>query len=98
MLFHFKIFIFDFNSLLLLFTDASGIQDKPAVSELQATFLDGLRKYSSATYPQETYRYGRMLLKLPALRTVSAKAAERFLKMSLDGSIKMNALVWEMMS
>lgn len=86
------------NSIVLTYPDAAGIQDKQAVADLQVKFLHILRKYTGTTYPTQLLRYGRMMLKLPALRTVSAKAAERFLKMSLDGSIKMNALVWEMMS
>ena len=66
--------------------------------KLQCKILDCLRKYSLMTYPSEPRRYGRMLLRLPALRTISTKAAERFLSMTLDGSVKMNALVLEIMT
>ena len=79
-------------------SDAAGVQDKTAVTKLQCQILDSLRKYIIRTYPNEPRRYGKILLRLPALRTISAKAAERFLSMSLDGSVKMNALVLEIMS
>ena len=82
----------------MLFVDAIGVQDKLAITNLQCKILDCLHKYTSKAYPNEPKRHARMLLRLPTLRTVSAKAAECFLSMSLDGSVKMNALVLEMMS
>lgn len=81
-----------------IFPDAAGAQDKDNIFQLQTKFLEILRKYSLHTYPSDPRRYARLLLRIPALRSVSAKAAERFLSMSLDGSIKMNSLVLEMMS
>jgi hypothetical protein len=66
--------------------------------QLQSRIIDCLWRYCTSTYPDDPRRYGKILLRLPSLRTVSAKAAERFLSMSLDGSVKMNALVLEMMS
>ncbi len=86
------------HKITFLFADASGAQDKEAVLRLQCRVLDCLRKYSLMKYPAEPGRYGRMLLRLPALRSISAKAAERFLSMTLDGSVKMNALVLEIMT
>ncbi|ELT92951.1 hypothetical protein CAPTEDRAFT_224945 [Capitella teleta] len=86
------------NAIILTYPDACGIQDKRKVMQLQSQIIDCLWRYCTTSYPDEPRRYGKMLLRLPALRTVSAKAAERFLSMSLDGSIKMNALVLEMMS
>ena len=65
---------------------------------LQTKILDCFRKYVLRTYRSEPHRYARILLRLPALRSVSAVAAEKFLSMSLEGNIKMNALVLEMMS
>ena len=81
-----------------VFPDAIGVHDKVAITNLQCKILDCLHKYTCKAYPSESKRHARMLLRLPTLRTVSAKAAECFLSMSLDGSVKMNALVLEMMS
>jgi hypothetical protein len=86
------------NAVVLTYPDAVGIQGKSEVTMLQSRILDCLRKHDIRKYPEDPRRYGKLLLRLPALRTVSAKAAERFLSMSLDGSIKMNALVLEIMS
>ena len=43
-------------------------------------------------------RCARLLIRLSALRAVSAKVAEKFLSLSLEGDVKMNALVLEMMN
>ncbi|KAK2170012.1 hypothetical protein LSH36_5g17030 [Paralvinella palmiformis] len=86
------------NAIILTYPDATGIQDRKSISELQNHFLDTLRIYSLTEYPSEPKRFPRILLRIPTLRSVSAKAAERFLSMSLDSSIKMNSLVLEMMS
>lgn len=79
-------------------TDATGIQDKIRVMGLQSRILDCLRRYMLHHYPDDNRRFAKILLRLPALRTVSAKAAERFLSLTLDGSIQLNDLVLEMMN
>lgn len=78
--------------------DATDIVNKTAVIELQSKILNCLRRYSTKMYPDDQRRYGRILLRLPTLRVVSAKVTEKFLSMSLDGSIKMNDLVLELLS
>jgi hypothetical protein len=84
--------------LSFLLPDASGIQDRGQVMGLQSRMLDCLRRYMQSRYPSDQRRLAKMLLRLPALRTVSAKAAERFLSLTLDGSIQLSELVLEMMN
>ncbi|KAK6174040.1 hypothetical protein SNE40_017387 [Patella caerulea] len=86
------------NAIVLTFPDAVGIQDKFSVLGLQTKILDTLRRYTLHNYPNETRRYGKTLLRLPSLRTVSAKAAEKFLSLTVDGSIQLNDLVFEMIT
>nr|KAG5693572.1 hypothetical protein BaRGS_011697 [Batillaria attramentaria] len=86
------------NAIVLTYPDAGGIQDKIRVMSLQARILDSLRRYMVHRFPGDHRRFGKMLLRLPALRTVSAKAAERFLSLTLDGSIQINDLVLEMIN
>jgi len=78
--------------------DAAGIVDKQSVTILQNQMIDCLQHYSTCRYPDERRRPGLILLRLPTLRTISAKAAELFLSLSLEGNVKMNALVLEMMN
>ncbi|XP_013405267.1 steroid hormone receptor ERR2 [Lingula anatina] len=86
------------NGLILTYPDAAGLKEKEKVQMLQAKILDSFRKYETSKFPHNPRRYGRVLLRLPALRTVSAKAAERFLSMSLDGTVKLTGLVTEMLN
>ena len=80
-----------------LHSDATGLVDKKSVTSLQTRMLDCLQHYAATRYPREPRRYGRLLLRLPSLRMISARAAEMFLSLSLEGNVKMNALVLEMM-
>ncbi|GAB1602029.1 retinoic acid receptor RXR-alpha-B [Argonauta hians] len=86
------------NALVLTYPDASGVQDKQKVAAMQTTILDTLRRYVCSKYCNDVQRYGKMLLRLPALRTLSAKAAERFLSLTLEGSFHINELVSQMIS
>ena len=65
---------------------------------LQSRLLSTLEKYVVSRYPNAQHRCSRLLLRLSALRVVSAKVAEKFLSLSLEGDVKMNALVLEMMN
>ena len=85
-----------FYSAVFCCADALGVQDKVRVLALQSRILDCLRRYMLHRYPEDSRRFAKMLLRLPALRTVSAKAAERFLSLTLDGSLQLNDLVLEM--
>lgn len=82
----------------LCFSDASGVVDRDIITAFQNQMLDCLEYYCATRYPDTPRRYGKILLRLPALRTVSARAADNFLNLSLHSQIKMNALVAEMMS
>ncbi|XP_025101473.1 retinoic acid receptor RXR-alpha-B-like [Pomacea canaliculata] len=86
------------NAIILTYPDAAGIQDKMQVMSLQVRVLDSLRRYMAYRFPGDNRRFGKVLLRLPALRTVSAKAAERFLSLTLDGSVQLNELVLEMIN
>ena len=85
-------------SFAFIFTDAQGLKDKPKILAMQGKILESLRRYTASHYPDDPRRYSKILLRLPSLRTVSAKAAERFLSLSLDGSLQLNSLVLDMIS
>ncbi|XP_061189347.1 retinoic acid receptor RXR-alpha-B-like [Saccostrea echinata] len=86
------------NGIVLTYPDAQNLVDKQKVILLQTQILDRLRKYHTHKFPGNVKRYGKMLLRLPFLRTVSAKAAERFLSLTLDGTLQLNELVLEMIN
>lgn len=86
------------SAIVLTYPDAIGIVDKPKVTAIQTRFLDVLRRYIFSKYPHDSGRYGKLLLRLPTLRTLSAKAAERFLSLTLEGVLQINDLVQEMIN
>jgi len=65
---------------------------------LQSRLLSCLEKYITSRYPSGLQRCSRLLIQLSTLRAVSARVAEKFLSLSLEGDVKMNALVLEMMN
>ncbi|XP_060606508.1 retinoic acid receptor RXR-alpha-B-like [Ruditapes philippinarum] len=85
------------NAIVLTYPDAIGLSDKSKVIGIQTKFLDTLRRYVCVKYSSDKGRFGKLLLRLPTLRTLSAKAAERFLSLTLEGVLPLNDLVQEMM-
>ncbi|KAL5020303.1 hypothetical protein ScPMuIL_003195 [Solemya velum] len=86
------------NGIILTYPDASGLAEKLQVIKLQTRILDALRRYVTQQYADQPDRLGRLLLRIPSLRVISAKAAERFLSLTLDGSVQLNDLVLEMIN
>lgn len=86
------------NAIVLTYPDAPGLKDKVKILAMQGKVLESLRRYTATRYPDDPRRYSKILLRLPSLRSVSAKAAERFLSLSLDGSLQLNSLVLDMIS
>lgn len=85
------------NAIVLTYPDAIGLTDKNKVIMIQTKFLDILRRYVCTKNTNDKGRFGKLLLRLPTLRTLSAKAAERFLSLTLEGVLPLNDLVHEMM-
>jgi len=88
----------DWYAVYLRLSDAAGVVDRQSVMSLQSRLLSCLEKYITSRYPHALRRCSRLLLQLSTLRAVSARVAEKFLSLSLEGDVKMNALVLEMMN
>ncbi|XP_011665772.2 retinoic acid receptor RXR-gamma [Strongylocentrotus purpuratus] len=86
------------NGLVVCFPDAPGLVEVDSVTELQKCYLDCLQKYIASAFPNEPKRYGKILMRLPTLRKVSAKAMEQFMGLKLAGKIQVPGLVEEMMN
>lgn len=78
--------------------DAGSLVDRPSVLSLHDRWLDLLQKYSVSRYPENPRRCGRILLRLLSLRSISAKAADKFLSCAVDVDEKMTDMVQEMIS
>nr|QHN69499.1 nuclear hormone receptor 7 [Paracentrotus lividus] len=86
------------NGLVVCFPDAPGLVEVDHVTDLQKRYLDCLQKHIATAFPNQPKRYGKILMRLPTLRKVSAKAMEKFMGLKLAGKIIAPNLVEEMMN
>ncbi|XP_014667232.1 PREDICTED: retinoic acid receptor RXR-alpha-B-like [Priapulus caudatus] len=82
------------SAVVLCCPDAVGLKEKECVSTLQRRFLEGLRIYM--TKRSGSLRYGKLLLRLPLLRTLSNKGLEKYHNALQDGIIPVDQLASEM--
>jgi len=78
--------------------DTGGLVDRSSVLTLHNTWLDLLHRYCAGRYPDNPRRCGHILLRLLSLRSVSARAADKFLSCAVDVDVKMTDIVQEMIS
>ena len=63
-----------FNMRILFdFADACGLSDINHVESLQEKSQCALEEYCRTQYPNQPTRFGKLLLRLPSLRTVSSQ-------------------------
>jgi hypothetical protein len=79
-------------AIVLSFGDAKGLQDRATVINNQTRFSDSFRKYTISRYPHERRRYGRLILKLPILRLLAAKAYDSYVNESLKLNFELSRL------
>lgn len=62
---------------MLLFppTDACGLSDVNHIESLQEKSQCALEEYCRTQYPNQPTRFGKLLLRLPSLRTVSSQVS-----------------------
>ncbi|XP_015787068.1 nuclear hormone receptor FTZ-F1 beta isoform X2 [Tetranychus urticae] len=62
--------------IILMTSDASGLQEVDKVDKLQKQIVEALQTYTSANYPQYPSKFGELLLRLPELERVCQVARE----------------------
>lgn len=58
-----------------VFTDACGLSDIAHIESLQEKSQCALEEYCRTQYPNQPTRFGKLLLRLPSLRTVSSQVS-----------------------
>ena len=58
-------------------TDAQGVADIHQAEKLQEKVQQDLEEHTRHSYPRQPNRFGKLLLRLPSLRMVSASAIEQ---------------------
>uniref|UniRef100_A0A8C6X0P1 Nuclear receptor subfamily 2 group F member 6 n=1 Tax=Naja naja TaxID=35670 RepID=A0A8C6X0P1_NAJNA len=83
---------------IALFTpDACGLSDPAHVESLQEKAQVALTEYVRSQYPSQPQRFGRLLLRLPALRAVPASLISQLFFMRLVGKTPIETLIRDML-
>lgn len=81
----------------LVSPDACGLSDPAHVESLQEKAQVALTEYVRAQYPSQPQRFGRLLLRLPALRAVPASLISQLFFMRLVGKTPIETLIRDML-
>ena len=77
--------------------DACGLSDPAHVEGLQEKAQVALTEYVRSQYPSQPQRFGRLLLRLPALRAVPAALISQLFFMRLVGKTPIETLTRDML-
>uniref|UniRef100_A0A4W5RTE1 Nuclear receptor subfamily 2 group F member 6 n=1 Tax=Hucho hucho TaxID=62062 RepID=A0A4W5RTE1_9TELE len=84
------------KAIALLSPDACGLTDPVHVESLQEKAQVALMEYERMQYPSQPQRFGRLLLRLPALRAVPANLISQLFFMRLVGKTPIETLIRDM--
>ena len=82
---------------ILFFLDACGLSDPNHIEQLQEKSQCALEEYCRTQYPNQPTRFGKLLLRLPSLRTVSASVIEQLFFVRLVGKTPIETLIRDML-
>merc|ERR1711936_1203182 len=85
------------KAIVLFTTDAPGLSDEQVIEQLQEKSQCALEEYCRSQYPNQTSRFGKLLLRLPSLRTVSASVIEQLFFVRLVGKTPIETLIRDML-
>ncbi|XP_026179154.1 nuclear receptor subfamily 2 group F member 6b [Mastacembelus armatus] len=84
------------KAIALFSPDACGLTDPAHVESLQEKAQVALAEYERLQYPSQPQRFGRLLLRLPALRAVPANLISQLFFMRLVGKTPIETLIRDM--
>merc|ERR1719189_2352190 len=85
------------KAIALFTTDAIGLTDSSVVEQLQEKSQCALEEYCRTQYPNQPTRFGKLLLRLPSLRTVSASVIEQLFFVRLVGKVPIETMIKDML-
>lgn len=89
-------FVFFFVCCLVR-SDACGLSDAAHIESLQEKSQCALEEYVRSQYPNQPSRFGKLLLRLPSLRTVSSSVIEQLFFVRLVGKTPIETLIRDML-
>lgn len=79
------------------FPDACGLSEVQTIEQLQEKSQCALEEYCRNQYPNQPTRFGKLLLRLPSLRTVSPSVIEQLFFVRLVGKTPIETLIRDML-
>nr|XP_057931902.1 nuclear receptor subfamily 2 group C member 1 [Doryrhamphus excisus]XP_057931903.1 nuclear receptor subfamily 2 group C member 1 [Doryrhamphus excisus] len=81
------------KAIVLFSPDHPGIDNTPQIERFQEKAYMELQDYVTRTYPEDTYRLSKLLLRLPALRLISAAVTEELFFAGLIGNVQIDSII-----
>merc|ERR1711893_31695 len=81
------------KAIVLFTTDAVGLTSSQVIESLQEKSQCALEEYCRTHYPNQPTRFGKLLLRLPSLRTVSAQDVQQLFFARLVGQTPIENLI-----
>ncbi|XP_077988662.1 nuclear receptor subfamily 2 group F member 1-B-like isoform X2 [Glandiceps talaboti] len=85
------------KAIVLFTSDACGLSDAAHIESLQEKSQCALEEYVRSQYPNQPNRFGKLLLRLPSLRTVSSQVIEQLFFVRLVGKTPIETLIRDML-
>ncbi|XP_038633274.1 nuclear receptor subfamily 2 group F member 1-A-like isoform X2 [Scyliorhinus canicula] len=85
------------KAIALYTPDASGLSEPAHIESLQEKVQESLAEYVRCQYPPQPQRFGKLLLRLPALRAVPASLIGQLFFMRLVGKTPIETLIRDML-
>ena len=80
-----------------LFADAKGISMSQSVESLREKVYATLDEHCKQHYPDEPGRFAKLLLRLPALRSIGLKCTDHLFTSKLIGDEQLDTFLYEML-
>ncbi|XP_034032201.1 nuclear receptor subfamily 2 group C member 1 [Thalassophryne amazonica] len=81
------------KAIVLFSPDHPGIENNPQIERFQEKAYMELQDYVNRTYPEDSYRLSKLLLRLPALRLISAAVTEELFFAGLIGNVQIDSII-----
>nr|DBA31064.1 TPA: hypothetical protein GDO54_006974 [Pyxicephalus adspersus] len=81
------------KAIVLFSPDHPGLENVSQIERLQEKAYTEFQDYVTRMYPDDTYRLSRLLLRLPALRLMSAAVMEELFFAGLIGNVQIDSII-----
>jgi len=85
------------KTIVLFTTDACGLSDVNHIESLREKSQSAMEEYCRTQYPNQPTRYGKLLLRLPSLRSVSSQVIGQLLFVRMVGKTPVEVMIRDML-